>query len=160
MAQENTVSGSVDVKVNLNGDFDSQTSMVDTDLVAKFTKSILGLNPINLKIITGVYNPNNDEPILFTASAAGYKPGLIIFLSSNPVLLNMNFRDSINGATSRISALPVDGFLSYRPNLSATGSDLNLISLDGRTGIANEISQSIDIKYTLILLEDDSLAEG
>lgn len=158
MASANTITGTAQVKLSLSGDYDTQPSSVDTDIIAKFTKSILGATPKNLQVITGVYNPTNDELVIFSATA-GYKPALVILFTSNPVVISVRMRDSINGNISRCS-MPVETYIGFRPNFEAAGSDLSEIGFDGRTGVANQMDQALDVKYTLVLCEDDGLSEG
>ena len=156
--QENTVTGTLQIKSSLNADYDIDPGSLDSDLVVKFTESLFDGTPKNLQRFDGTITPNDDLQTLVTFETTNTIKGFLLVMSgvmgirivhSSPTLGDLN---SIGD-----SQCLVNGKLFYRPKphgdyyVSKLIADTRLAAFEDPT----DLDQSIDVNWVLYTWEED-----
>lgn len=157
MTNPNTVTGTVELKFNLIADFTGNPSPIDTDIVAKFTKSMNSGTIKNLKVTHGKFTPANNEVTVDTYDIVNDNPKFVAIFVDKKVGLECVFSTAGDAATHLTPSFQlIDDFIMFRVADRKTGK-LKYIRLLGGTAQFDDptdVEQGAEVNYTIISWEE------
>lgn len=154
---KNTLSAesSIILKFNVLADLDNQVSPLDTDIVQKFTKTLLsGTTHKNFEVIQGKYTPANNTKVIreFTIDD---NPKFLAFFCDKPIGLRVQLDGP--GVNEVVYNLLIDDYLITNiRKRQGFGEYLYQVKLIGQTAAfadPADVDQGAEINYTLITAE-------
>lgn len=157
MTAPNTVTGTAELKMNLLANFTGNPSPVDTDIVAKFTKSLNSGTIKNLKVVHGKYTPANDTATVDSFDIVADNPKFLAIFVSLPVGLELVF-ETTGGAAQHlpVSYMLLSDFLLMRIADRQTGKlkTVRFIGTTAQFDDPTDIDQGTEIDYTIMSWEE------
>ena len=153
----NTVTGTAKLKFDLLANFTGNPSPIDTDIKAKFEKSLNTGTIKNLKVVHGKYTPANDTVTVDTFDIVLDNPKFLAIFVSAKVGLECVFSTAGDLAQHLTPEYQlIDDFIMFRIADRQTGK-LKTIRFLGTTAQFDDptdIDQGTEIDYTIVSWEE------